>query len=122
MSESALPPAIDPESLANLRLIGGGTNEFIAEIAQMFREDTPPRFAEINQCLARGEAPTIGKLAHGLKGAASNFGSQRFRAVAEELEHLAKAGNLAPAPALLTQLQDEYGRILAALDETLKVS
>jgi len=106
--------------MENLRQIGGGDAAFVGEIVQMFREDTPPHLAELDACVAHGDAVRLAKVAHGLKGAASNFGAKHFRTVAEQLEHAAKNGDLAPVPAACTELRAEYARILAALDAYLK--
>ena len=120
MPDHDLPPPIDPVSIANLREIGGDSDEFIAEIAQMFREDTPPRFEELEACLTRGDAPGLAKVAHSLKGSASNFGAARFRTTAEKLEHLGKSGDLTGAREALDDLRTEFARILDALESLLK--
>jgi HPt (histidine-containing phosphotransfer) domain-containing protein len=116
------PSPIARESMENLRQIGGGTDEFVAEIVQMFREDTPQRLQELDGCVARQDAAQLAKVAHSLKGAVSNFGAQRFRALAEQIEHAAKGGDLTSLPAASLELYAEYERILAALDAYLKAA
>jgi len=106
--------------MENLRQIGGGDDSFLDEIVQMFREDTPPRLDELDECMAKGDAVRLGKVAHGLKGAASNFGAKHFRTLAEQLEHAGKNGNLAAGPAACAALRSEFTRILAALAEYRK--
>jgi HPt (histidine-containing phosphotransfer) domain-containing protein len=88
----------------------------VAEIVQMFREDTPPQLDALDSHAAGGDTVRLAKVAHGLKGSASNFGAQHFRSITERLEHLAKAGNLADAPAAIAELRTEYARVLAALE------
>lgn len=110
------PPPIDLAALANLRTIGGGDAAFVAEIVQMFREDTPPRLEELDACVASGQADRLAKVAHSLKGSASNFGAVPLRALLEQLEAIAKGGDLARAPDSIAALRTEYARVLAALD------
>jgi HPt (histidine-containing phosphotransfer) domain-containing protein len=120
MPENELPPPIEQASLLNLRTIGGDDDAFVAEIIQMFREDTPPHFAELGDCVAKGDAFRLGKVAHSMKGSAGNFGAKHFRHLAEGLEILAKSGNLTEAPAAIAALLTEYERVLTALDAYTK--
>lgn len=122
MSENALPPPIEQASLLNLRTIGGDDDSFVAEIVQMFREDTPPQFAELSDCVAKGDPVRLGKVAHSMKGSAGNFGAKHFRHLAEAVEAIAKSGKLAEGPAAIAALQAEYERVLTALDKALPLS
>jgi len=119
MPEQQPQPPIDPAALANLRTIGGGDASFVAEIVQMFREDTPPNLDALDQAASAGDAVRLAKVAHGLKGSASNFGAHHFRTLTERIEALAKAADLAPAPAAIADLRAEYARVIAALDATV---
>ncbi len=119
MPDNPLPPPIEQAALANLRTIGGGDESFVAEIVQMFREDTPPHFAELDASAASGDAVRLAKIAHGLKGSAGNFGAKHFRALTERIETLAKAKDLAPIPAAIADLRAEYARVIAALEAAL---
>ncbi len=122
MSENALPPPIEQASLLNLRTIGGDDDGFVAEIVQMFREDTPPQFVELSDCVAHADPVRLAKVAHSMKGSAGNFGAKHFRHLAEAIEAIAKSGSLASAPAAIAALQAEYERVLAALDKALPLS
>ncbi|MFT3831094.1 MAG: Hpt domain-containing protein [Opitutaceae bacterium] len=116
MSDSLLPPPIEPAAIANLRAIGGGDAGFVAEIVQMFREDTPPNLEELAACATRRDPERLAKLAHGLKGSAANFGARHFRTLAERIEAMAKSGDLTAAPAAVAALHAEYERVIAALE------
>jgi HPt (histidine-containing phosphotransfer) domain-containing protein len=119
MPEQPPPSPIDPAALANLRTIGGGDDAFVAEIVQMFREDTPPHLDELDKYAAAGDAVHLAKVAHGLKGSASNFGAAHFRTLTERIEQLAKSGDLATATAAITDLRAEYARVIAALNAAI---
>ena len=122
MPETDLPPPIEQASLLNLRTIGGDDDAFVAEIVQMFREDTPPHLDELDKFAASGDAVHLAKVAHGLKGSASNFGAHHFRSLAERIEAVAKAGDLAAAPAAVADLRTEYAHVIAALDAAVTKS
>lgn len=119
MPENDLPPPIEQASLLNLRTIGGDDDAFVTEIVQMFREDTPPQFVELADCVAQSDAVRLGKVAHSMKGSAGNFGAKHFRHLAEAIEAIAKSGHLAAAPAAIAALRTEYERVLAALAAAL---
>jgi HPt (histidine-containing phosphotransfer) domain-containing protein len=119
MPEQPLPSPIDPASLDNLRTIGGGDDAFVAEIVQMFCEDTPPHLDELDKFAASGDAVHLAKVAHGLKGSASNFGAAYFRTLTERIELIAKSGDLAAAPAAIAALRAEYARVIDALGSAI---
>ena len=119
MPENNLPPSIEQAALLNLRTIGGDDDGFVAEIVQMFREDTPPHFVELADCAAKGDSVRLGKVAHSMKGSAGNFGAKHFRQLCERLEEIGRKGELAAAPAAIATLHAEYERVLVALAAAL---
>ncbi len=119
MPEQPLPPPIEQAALTNLRTIGGGDESFVAEIVQMFREDTPPHLDELATCAAANDSVRLAKVAHGLKGSAGNFGAKHFRSITERIEAIAKSGDLSAAPATIEELRAEFARVLAALDAAI---
>jgi HPt (histidine-containing phosphotransfer) domain-containing protein len=123
---SATPPSaspIDSRALDNLRRIGGEpASSFLHEMVQIFVEDSPPRLAEIEAASARADGTALAKAAHSLKGAGSNFGAHRFRALCEALERAGKAGEFASVATLLSSLRTEYEQVLAALRHELDKS
>ena len=64
---------------------------------------------------AASHGVSFAKVAHSMKGSASNFGAKHFRHLAENLEAIAKSGNLATATAAIEALRAEYERVVAAL-------
>lgn len=119
MPDSHLLPPIERAALVNLRTIGGGDDEFVAEIVQMFREDTPPQFDELEAAAKALDCVRLGKVAHGLKGSAGNFGAKHFRTLTERIEEISRSGDLGPAPAAIADLRAEYERVMAALDAAM---
>ena len=90
----------------------GGDRELLRDMVQLFLEYYPPLLSELGQAVARKEMAAIERLAHALKGAVGNFGTQGAYQAALQLEVLAREGRL---PRL-----DETFRLLETTMERLK--
>ncbi len=97
-----------PLDLARLRETSEGDREFEAELLAIFIEDCASRIAALRQSLEAGDAETLRRDAHTIKGSARNLGTTRLDKYAEDLEHSAAAGRLEPAAGLIAQIQAEY--------------
>lgn len=107
---------IDPDVLESLRRLDKpGQPSFLAEMIEIFFEDTPPRLAELRQSLATGDVETVTHLAHTLKGSCGNFGAETMQARCRDLEMLGRGGQLDGASELIDQIELEYGRVHDAL-------
>jgi len=89
----------------------GGDLELLKEIAALFLDEYPRELAEMRKALATGDAPTLERSAHGLKGSVANFGARAAVDAAFQLEQFGKAGKLDQAPPALAELE----RALACL-------
>jgi PAS domain S-box-containing protein len=87
---------------------------FFLEMLGEFVDHLPGRMDELHVALAAGDAPALNRLAHNLKGVASNFCAERLTVTARELEAAAHAGNLEAAPLLIERLAAEAPRVQAA--------
>ena len=113
-------PVIDPEAIENLRSLNPGDNdEFLAEIVNIFLDDTPQRIAELEQSLATGDVPRFARAAHSIKGSSANLGAMALRAVAEKLEHLARREGLAAVEPLLLEIKSQFALAHAELKTLL---
>jgi two-component system, sensor histidine kinase and response regulator len=92
MGASAVGTGVDRE-LALSRV--GGDVELLKEIAGLFLEDYPKLLDELLAAAARGDAKTVERAAHGLKGSVSNFGARAAVDAAWMLESLGRAQKLA---------------------------
>lgn len=103
---------IDPQAIANLRALTPDDNdEFLREIVGIYLDDTPQRIAELDRSLASGDVETFVRAAHSIKGSSSNVGASALRAVAEKLEHSARAAGLGSVQDLLAAVKAEYARV-----------
>jgi two-component system sensor histidine kinase/response regulator len=121
-SSEAAPPA-PPENVLDAAVLAGlrelrepGQPDPLAEVADLFLQDSPPRLAKIKQHYEEKDATLLERVAHSLKGSAGNLGARRLAGFCADIEKLAKTGNLDSAAKLVEQLGAEYQRVQAALE------
>lgn len=103
---------VDDDMLEELRMILEG--EF-PTLIQQFVQDSLVRVQEIEQAVARGDADTLRKEAHSLKGASGNLGLPVLAGYCNELEDAGRAGNTRNLEATVQRLQQERKMIAALL-------
>ncbi len=91
---------LDQSVLAGLRELGD--QGLIAELAELFLEDASSYIEALQEATEEGDAPSVERLAHTLKGSCANMGATRMVAICAELEEAGRSGDLAPAAALGT--------------------
>jgi HPt (histidine-containing phosphotransfer) domain-containing protein len=100
---------LDPAALEQLHELGG--DEFVADLVATFLADAPPLLAAL-----RGpDVNEVRRAAHTLKSNGATFGATRFSELCRELEVQAKTGDLTGAPALATQIDEEYALVVEEL-------
>ena len=72
--------------------------EFLAETVQILQCDGQCAMDQIREAIAAGDAPSVGRAAHALKGIVSNFCSPQTQASALAVEQMGKSGDLSAAP------------------------
>lgn len=109
-------PCLDPATLDQLLGLDDGGTGLVAELFELFKEDSPERLANMRKHLEAGDAGAISELAHALKGSAGTMGATRMRGLAQDIEKATKAGRADAAVADgLTQLEAAYAEACAAL-------
>ena len=93
----------------------GGDVDLLKEIAALFLDEYPQALDSLHKALATGDAKTIERSAHSLKGSVANFGARTAVDAAFELEQLGRAHKLDQAPQALAALE----RALAGLHAQL---
>ena len=108
---------LDESALAELReLQEEGEPDILEELIELYLEDAPSQIAALGEAVQAGEAQTVERIAHALKGSSGNMGATRMTAVCSELEDVGASSALYKAPELLQQLEEEFGRVRAALE------
>lgn len=109
-------PTLNPRAIQALRdLSPEGGAEFLRELITIYLEDTPRQMTELEEALARQDAPKVTRAAHTIKGSSGNFGATALAELAVGIESHGKTGNLAAAAAALPGFKAEFARVREAL-------
>jgi len=94
--------------------------EFLAETVQMLQSDGQSAMHQIREAMSAGDAPSLGRAAHALKGIVSNFCSPQTQAIALEVEQMGKSGDLSAAPEAVDILGSRLEALLGELATFVK--
>ena len=108
-------PPVDDAVLQRLAESMGGDDAFVAELIDQFVTDSPALVAAARRGLEAGDADEVRRAAHTLKSNAATFGANELADRSSRLEAAAKGGSLDDGPAQLEAIEDELGRVHAAL-------
>ncbi len=108
---------LDKSVLSGLRdLQEEGEPDILAELTELFIKDMPTQLKALREAIEGGDAPSVRRVTHTLKGSCGNMGAKKMAAICAELQELGGAGDLSRAPELLGQLQEEFARVRTALE------
>jgi PAS domain S-box-containing protein len=93
-----------------------GNRRLLREMVRVFLADYPQRLAEIKEVVRRGNAVGLERAAHTLKGSVGNFAASNAFSAAQQLETMAREGDLHTAREICGTLESE----LALLAEELR--
>jgi HPt (histidine-containing phosphotransfer) domain-containing protein len=88
----------------------------LRELVEMFLDEGQSRLATLRKALEEGDAQSVERVAHTLKGNSVNMGAVRMAALCAELEDVGASGDLSRGPELLERLKAEYERVHSALE------
>jgi|ERR1700674_178108 two-component system, sensor histidine kinase and response regulator len=91
--------------------------ELLDELIVLFKKDSARHLATLQGALDKGEADTLRRAAHTLRGACGNLAVPLAAAAALELEQMGSVGDLSKAREVLAQLKIEMDRALPILEE-----
>ncbi len=111
-----------PADLGLLYDMTDSDQDLIVQLAMLFLEDTTERREALEKALDAEDAETARREAHTIKGGAANFGAERLRSLAAEMESLAKEGNLHEVRQRLATLDRAIEEVSRWLCETLDLS
>jgi len=105
--------AIDPVDLERFReMMGEAGTELIA----LFLEETLDLLAELREAVAKGDAESLQRVAHTLKGSSATLGAMRLSDLCKELEIMGRRGALEGAAEKVAQVETEYERVRVTLE------
>ena len=108
--ESAETPLVDPLAIERLRAVAGDQGAgFVAEMAQLFLDETTKSLDELKRDCERGDWKHVTRIAHSLKSSSATLGLMRLSAACKALELDTKGGASTPqSPELVTAVLDEF--------------
>jgi two-component system, sensor histidine kinase and response regulator len=108
---------LDESRLTELgRLDATGGAALVSRLVECFLDRIPVDLAELRAALDQEDDARVARIAHRLRGAAGTVGSSGMVSLCEQLEVLAHTGPVATAGDLLSHLEQEFDRVIRALD------
>lgn len=88
----------------------GGKRPLLQQMIELALADYSDLIAQIRSAVDTHDCATLERAAHRIKGSAASLSAARVAAVAQRLETIGREQNLAAAPALSIELEDELTR------------
>jgi len=104
---------VDPTIRAELEMVGGA--DLLNRLVDMFFDDSANLVRTIDSARASGDATSVAKAAHRLKGGAAAVGAQRVAAVAKDIELAAKSGQVGGLDGARASLDSEMTALRSAM-------
>jgi CheY-like chemotaxis protein len=93
--------------------------DLLSTLVGVFKADRPNLMGDIEEAIAAGDSDALTAAAHTIKGALSVFGAEPSRALAEQLEHSSRDGQIEGAPDLYARLEEAVDAAEAGLEALL---
>jgi|GEM_PF-6362260 len=116
--DAAPPPPRSPDEVFDRHHVlelAAGDMEFLKGLIDLFGQSAPKLVTQITAHLAHGESDAAYKKAHQLKGSIGNFGADRAREAAADVEHLGRKGETAAASERVPHLKAEVEALVTSL-------
>ena len=85
-------------------------------IAAVFREEAPQLIENLRRTASEGDAGGLHRVAHTLYGSLTHFDREDAAQLADRLQQIGRAGDLAEAPPLVEELVAQTEKLLQDLD------
>ena len=112
--DEAMQSEAQPESLLDRAAIMasvGGNPALLQGLVKLFLNKYPAMLEEMKKAIVDGDAETLGRVAHKLKGAGGYFLTPSAKEATQRLEMMGKEGNLGGATGDMDLLEQEMSRI-----------
>jgi len=114
--------ALDPAAFDRLRALERDAPGVLRELIDLYLGDTPGRVASLAAAATRGDAESLGSLAHGLKGSSGYIGAREIEGLCAEIERLLRAGRKDAAFARVAAFPAAIERVRVALRDAVNAS
>jgi histidine phosphotransfer protein HptB len=105
--------------LADLHKVGP---DFFSRLVELFLRDAPPQLAALDEAVNGDDWESIKQRAHALKGNCSAVGASKMAEICAGLQEAGASEDIPRAVELLRQLDEEFGRVILALEARLEGS
>jgi two-component system, sensor histidine kinase and response regulator len=113
---------IDRVVFDELRVLGDAVDhDFIADLVDEFMKNTEPLLIELRQAMAMGDALTVGRIAHSIKGSSVQLGGRRLAISCSRLEETTTTDSLGNRETDLQELEFDYLELCRALTQLTSV-
>jgi two-component system, sensor histidine kinase and response regulator len=99
--------ALDPKALAAIRELDDGEGTILSEVVAIFLDEAPRHLQALSRALQAKDAGELARVAHAFKSASGNVGAARVVKLCKELERVGRSGELADAPPLLREIDQQ---------------
>ncbi len=117
---SSFEEAIDRKVLEGLKALGGGDNDFVLEMIDLFLEQSPRNLEVMRAALDVGDLPAIGKAAHNMKSSSAYLGAKRLSELCAQVESKAHGREVSFVARAVEALTAEFDAVRRALIEEKK--
>ena len=101
--------ALDPDVVESLRqLTPPGEPDVLGEVLQLFLDEVPKKIDTLRTAMTSGDAGTVQRAAHSLKGSSGNIGARAMYDVCRQLDERARSEDLPRLQPLVDVLTAEY--------------
>jgi len=102
-----------------------GNDRLLSRLIALYRDDSSQLLADMDNGMKAGDADVVARAAHTLKSSSANLGATNVAAIARQIEHAARAGDITDLAASITKLRAQRTVALSeleALDNAAKVA
>jgi CheY-like chemotaxis protein len=102
-----------------------GQDRLLSRLIALYRDDSSQLLADIDNGLKVNDAEAVARAAHTLKSSSANLGATNVAAIARQIEHAARTGDIKDLAASVTKLRAQRTVALSeleALDSSAKVA
>jgi two-component system, sensor histidine kinase and response regulator len=116
--QSDIGEPLDRRTIARLHELKNSPDDrIVAEIIDLFLEDSPQRVSEITRAFAMGDAEALARAAHALKSSCGNVGAMRMLGLCSEIEVIGRRAEVRSAGERITEVASEFQRVKRALEQ-----
>jgi DNA-binding response OmpR family regulator len=115
-NSSADHDPLDVQVLARIRALQRpGAADIVRKVISLYLEDAPKRLNALRDAIAKGDCSAVERAAHAFKSSSANLGALTLAGMCEVMERDARAGHCEQAQARLAIIEDEYKKVVPAL-------